>query len=407
MRKKKTKELKITLWQRSSRAFIYYVTLALLWFLLFKTFFTLRDVFRALDVVTAVMGRNLIYFLELPKSAACLTCFWFFVKYTDLFAGVLLNMYRLSKQDKKLAEIGSSVGVDGVQGVGKTRVISYFGMMLLHPRWEELRYKYFVDCPVAKELKEKYDKGERAPYVAFDARRYSVQKYKEESKPLYDENGKLIRNAIIPLIYSNIEITYNGAKERELKREHFTMEERLLESNIKLASELDNLLPNTMRRVKQGKEDDLLANRIDEFSGLDRQYTGGVLIADTHRNGALFLPIRDCQQVKYHLIESHYLYTPKFLKKLLKFFKKRVLKKEEQTTLRLRKICKKLEELVRSIGFTKVFYYLESGPAGATVLNKNEKLFFLLPNQVPYAYNDRALQEQYPPLDHKKDDGAI
>lgn len=399
--KTKAQNLKLTVWNRSSWAFVWYATQAVIWTACFCVLFSLRDVFRALDVFTAVIGLQMQYLAELPKSIFCLISFIFTIKNVDAFCGVLLNMYRISKQDEVFKEVGSSVGIDGVQGVGKTRLIIYIGMVLQPKRWKELQYNYYIDCPVQKKFKADFENGLKWQYVRFLSRQYSVKKYIEEMVPHKDAHG-IDRLAKIPLIYSNIKVTFKGQIPRDLDRKHFTMQERLLESNIKLASELDNMLPNTMRRVKQGSDDELQANAIDEFAGLDRQYTGGLLVADTHRNGALYLPIRDCQQLKYHIIENRYMYTPKLLVKLLKRFKNKVLKKGEQTSIHLRRVCKFLERAVRCIGFTKLYYFLESGPAGATVLNKNERLFFSLPNQVPYSYDDRVLQEQYPPLGYRK-----
>lgn len=401
MKREKDQNLKLTVWNRSSWAFLYYAGLAVFWTAGFCMFFSIRDVFRALDVISAILGLQLIYILELPKSFLCWLTFLLMLKYCDKFAGVLLNMHRIKKQDELFERVGSSVGIDGVQGVGKTRLIIYIGMVLQPKRWEDLRYNYYLDCPVEDKLKQEFDDGLRWNYIRFCARRDSVRTYLKEMKSYPDEKG-IMQTAKIPLVYSNIKVTYKNQIPRDLVREHFTMEERLLESNIKLASELDNMLPNTLRRVKQNSEDELKANMIDEFAGLDRQYTNGLLVADTHRNGALYIPIRDCQQLKYHIIENEYLYTPSFLKKLLKKFRKRVLKKKEATSLRLRKICKWLEKACRCIGFTKLYYFIESGPAGATVLNKNERLCFSLPNQVPYAYDDRVLQEEYPPLGYRK-----
>lgn len=374
----------MTIWERTRKTFCVYLVQAIFWTVLFFVHFSFRYVFRSLDVFCAFTAE----LAELPRALACLLVFVKMILSLDSFAGVLLNMHRVSALDDKIREFGPSVTVDGVQRIGKTRSLIYFGMVLQKPKYEDLKYNYYVDCPFEGKLKEEFEKGNHAPYIRFQSRRDAVREYRN---PLY-----------IPLVYSNIHITYKGKHERPLKREHFTMEERLFEGNIKLASELDNMLPNTLRKVKKAEDDELKANRIDEFAGLDAQYTGGSLFSDTHRNGALYIPIRDCQDLKIHFSRKKFMYTFKPLKRLLNFVRGIILKREEKTSARLANIAKWLEKQVRSIGFTKLYYLLESGPAGKTQLEKEEK-FIVLPNEVPYSYDDRALQKDYYPLGYRKD----
>ena len=374
----------MTIWERTRKTFLVYFGQAAFWSVLFFVHFSLRYVFRSLDVICAIT----LEYKEAPRAIACLFVFVKMITSLDAFAGVLLNVWRVSQLDEKVREFGPSVTVDGVQRIGKTRSLIYFGMVLQKPKYEDLKYNYYVDCPFEGKLKEDFEKGNRAAYIRFQSRKDAVRAY---DNPLY-----------IPLIYSNIHITYKGKHERPLLREHFTMEERLFEGNIKLASELDNMLPNTLRKVKKAEDDELKANRIDEFAGLDAQYTGGSLFSDTHRNGALYIPIRDCQDLKIHFSRKQYMYTFKPLKRFYERVKQKVLKKGEKTSSRLARLAKWLEKELRSIGFTKLFYLLESGPAGKTQLDKEEK-YIVLPNEVPYSYDDRALQKDYYPLGYRKD----
>ena len=374
----------MTIWERTRKTFCVYLVQAIFWTVLFFAHFSVRYVFRALDVICAFTTE----LAELPRALACLFVFVKMIISLDSFAGVILNMCRVSKLDERIREFGPSVTVDGVQRIGKTRSLIYFGMVLQKSKYENLKYNYYVDCPFEGKLREEFELGNHAPYIRFQSRRDAIREY---NNPLY-----------IPLIYSNIHITYKGKHERPLKREHFTMEERLFEGNIKLASELDNMLPNTLRKVKKAEDDELKANRIDEFAGLDAQYTGGSLFSDTHRNGALYIPIRDCQDLKIHFSRKQFMYTFKPLQRLLQRTKAKIIKKGEKTSLRLAKRAKWLEKQVKSIGFTKLYYLLESGPAGKTQLDKEEK-FIVLPNEVPYSYDDRALQKDYYPLGYRKD----
>lgn len=374
----------MTIWERTRKTFCVYFAQAILWTVLFFVHFSFRYVFRALDVLCAIT----IEYAEAPRAILCIVIFIKMITSIDSFAGVLLNIRRVSDLDKRIREFGPSVTVDGVQRIGKTRSLIYFGMVLQKSKYEDLKYNYYVDCPFEGKLKEDFEQGNRAAYIRFLSRKDAVKAY---DNPLY-----------IPLIYSNIHITYKGKHERPLVREHFTMEERLYEGNIKLASELDNMLPNTLRKVKKAEDDEMKANRIDEFAGLDAQYTGGSLFSDTHRNGALYIPIRDCQDLKIHFSRKQYMYTFKPLKRLYDKVKARIMKKGEKTSLPLAKFAKWLESEVRSIGFTKLYYLLESGPAGKTQLEKEEK-FIVLPNEVPYAYDDRALQKDYYPLGYRQD----
>lgn len=379
-RRKKKLKRSMTVWARSSKAFSYYGAWAVIWISLYNHFFTARDFFRGLDVIFYPID----LFRELPRALACVALGAMMIYGISQYCGILLNMYRIAKQDEFIEQTGSSIGIDGVQGIGKSRTILYFGMVLQYDKWRDLLYNYYIKCPIQHQLLEDFNNNvKREEYIRFKSQMDSVKEYK--TTPKY-----------IPLIYSNIKLYFNGQVPRWLGREHFTQDARLYENNIKLASELDNILPNTLRKVKDDSKDELKANLIDEFVGLDRQYTGGTLIADTHRNGALYLPVRDCQQMKIHLLKKKYMYTPKLFQFCFKFLKNRVINKtEEKTSLRLRKLCKWFEAQTKSIGFTKIDYILERGSDGLKLMNKNDETFLILPNQVPYSYDDRILQQDY------------
>lgn len=379
----------MTVWERSKSTFIYHIIPAVFFNVVFWLFYDVRYIFRAADVIT----NPTILTSELPKAILCYVILIMAIISLDRFAGVLLSMYRIGKQDEEFKEIiGSSAGIDGVQGIGKTRLMLYIAMCVQPDKWENLQYNYFIDCPIAPGLKKEHDQGHKEKYVRFLSRKESFAAY------YYDGEH-------IPLIYSNIGITYKHKKERKLKFEHFAQKERLYESNIKIGSELDNMLPNKMSKAKNkttpGSEEDLDATLIDEFSGLDRQYTDGTLLCDTHRNGALYLPIRDCQQVKFHLLESKHMYPGKIYQALFKLIKKRtVTKTREKTTLRMHRLAKWLEARSKYIGFTKIYYIKETG--FESLKQRSEQLFFILPNEVPYVYDDRNLQKDYIPLGYRE-----
>lgn len=385
-RRKKKLKRSLTVWARSSKAFTYYGVWAVIWIALYKRFFTARDFFRGLDVLCYVLD----YIEEAPRAALCVLLGAMVVYGLSQFCGVLLNMYRIKKQDKFIEQIGSSCGIDGVQGIGKTRLIVYMGLVLQFDKWRDLLYNYYIQCPIEEKLLNDYNNNvKKEEYIRFKSQKESVEAYK--STPEH-----------IPLIYSNIKVYFNGKVPRDLGREHFTQDKRLYENNIKLASELDNILPNTLRKVKDEANDELKANLIDEFVGLDRQYTGGTLIADTHRNGALYLPVRDCQQMKIHLIAKKIMYTPKLFKFCFEKLKDHVVNKtEEKTSLFLRKLCKWFEKQTKSIGFTKIDYVLERGAEGLKSMMNKEQSFLMLPNQVPYTYDDRILQKDYLALGYR------
>ncbi len=381
--KKRNPKLKraITPWACGSKAFMYYLIWGIFWIFLYNKFFTARDFFRSLDVL--FYPKEL--FNELPRALICLSLGGMAIYGVDVFVAVVFNMfYRLKKLIKFIEQIGSSCGIDGVQGIGKTRLILFMGMVLQYDKWIDLLYNYYIQCPIEDKLKKNYDENILPEeYIRFKAQKESVEAYK--STPEF-----------IPLIYSNIRLYHKGKVPRPLVREHFTQDERLYESNIKLASELDNILPNTLRKVKDSSKDELKANAIDEFVGLDRQYTNGTLISDTHRNGALYLPVRDCQQVRITLLTKKYMYTPKFLKFCYTILHKHVVEKtQENTKLFLRKICKWLEAQIKSIGFTKLPSIIKFG-------DKAEEIDIVLPNQVPFSYNDRILQQDYLALGYRE-----
>ena len=385
----------ISVWSRCSAVLIYYAVFFVVFHLLFWCFFDLKTVMRALDIITTA-GANEIdldifqKIILLLKALVVLISFFMCFRSLILFYGVLLNIKRMNNTAAMLAGVASSAAVDGPQGVGKTRTQIYTGMLAAENKLPKLLYKYYLDCPVENEL-------EGAKKTRFLNRKKAVEFYFSD-KP--GANMETNENDRIPLLYSNIQVHYDGRTPYELKREHFTMDERLYESNVKILSETDNILPNTMRKKAKNKKDEDRSNDVDEFVGLDRQYTDGTLLTDTHENGSIYKSIRDCQQCVYHLVKSEYTYTPSLFKFLYNKVQNRILKKEEKTTLRDRKLALFLEKLTKTIGFTKVYYVKQDGAEG--VLKKNRDLeIFILPNQVPYSYDDRDLQKNYAPEERK------
>lgn len=386
----------ISVWSRCSAVLIYYTICFIVFHLLFWCFFDLKTVFRALDIITTVGANEIdLNALEktilLLKSAIVLISFFMCLRSLVLFYGVLLNIKRMKSTAAMLAGVASSAAVDGPQGVGKTRTQIYTGMLAAENKLPKLLYKYYLDCPVENDL-------EGAKKTRFLNRKNAVNYYFSDEPGANMESNAENR---IPLLYSNIKVHYNGRTPYELKREHFTMDERLYESNVKILSETDNILPNTMRKKAKNKADEDRSNDVDEFVGLDRQYTDGTLLTDTHENGSIYKSIRDCQQCVYHLVKSEYTYTPALIKFFYNKVYDRILKKEEKTTLRDRKLALFLEKLTKTIGFTKVYYVKQDGAEG--VLKRNRDLeIFILPNQVPYSYDDRDLQKNYAPGTKKK-----
>lgn len=396
MKKKKNRQnradvLKMSLWSRVYAVVIYYAVFFLLFHFLFWHFFDLKTVFRALDIITTSASNEVeldtaARYVLIFKAALVLASFVLCVRSLIMFYGVLLNVYRVKKTEDMLAGVASSAAVEGPQGVGKTRMQIYTGMLKASAKLPDLLYKYYLDCPVANDLNG-------AKKTRFERRKEAVAFYFSEDK---NTDGGTNAENKIPLLYSNIKVRYNGREPYELKREHFTMEERLYESNVKILSETDNVLPNTMRKKSRDKRDEDKANDVDEFVGLDRQYTDGTLLTDTHDNGSIYKSVRDCQQCVYSLLRSDYVYTPLVFKALYERQRERVLKKEEKISKFDRKVALLLEKLVKIIGFTKIQYVKQDGAEG--VLKKNRELMILvLPNQVPYSYDDRDLQQNYNP----------
>lgn len=391
----KSDTIGLSSWSRCSYVVIYYGVCFIIFHLLFWLFFDLKTVFRALDVVTTAAANELSLnfwqkLLLFAKSLLVLLAFFMSIRSLVLFYGVLLNVKRMNDTADMLSAVASSAAVDGPQGVGKTRTQIYTGMLAAEYKLPRLLYKYYLDYPVKDELCG--SKKRR-----FENRKKAVEYYFSTE---LNADGSQNAGDKIPLLYSNIKVHYNGRTPYELKREHFTMDERLYESNVKILSETDNILPNTMRKKSKGKKDNDRSNDVDEFVGLDRQYTDGTLLTDTHENGSIYKSIRDCQQCVYHLVKSEYVYTPALFKFFYNRVHAKVLKKEEKTTVRLRNLALFLERLTKIIGFTKVYYVKQDGAEG--VLKKNRELeVFVLPNQVPYSYDDRDLQKNYAPGEGK------
>lgn len=388
---KKLQLPEFSLWSRVSSVVINYGIACLIFNVIYWHFFGIRYTIRALDVVVIFAQYEDITVSKqmqlLVEATIVLVSCYYAVRSGVLFYGVLLNVKRIRDEtDPELLEVGSSCGVDGQQGVGKTRLLVY--MMVLHctVKMRNLALKYFTDYPIRNNLLEAAQNGDDVDWIAFKNREDAFNFY-------FRENPGRIGGA-----YSNILVTWNNKKPHYLQRKHFTMEQRLHESNVKLLSEADNVLANTMRKSngkkKKDDEEDNEANAIDEFVGLDRQYTDGLLLTDSHANGAIFKSIRDCQQVKLHLLKSEYKYCPKILKWYHKRLEDKVLQAQLGTTLQLRKKLKDVEASMRKIGFTRIYYIKETGVD--KIKNLSDVKFMVLPNQVPYSYNDRVLQKQYP-----------
>ncbi len=367
--------------------FINYALVALICNVIFWGFFGLRLAVRALDVIAVggnVYGEATTFSQRMQvyaESALVLVSFYGAVKSGVLFYGVCLNIHRIKQTNELLLSVGCSCGVDGQQGVGKTRLLVYMLVLQACAKMRTLALKYFIDYPLKDKLKERAENGDDVDWIAFQNREDAIEFYFRENPDR------------IPGAYSNILVTWNDKKPYYLEKEHFTMKKRLHEGNVKLLSEADNVLANTIRKGKKKDKESNEANDIDEFVGLDRQYTDGMLLTDSHANGAIFKSIRDCQQVKLHLLRSEYTYCPKALKRYHKKLEEKVLKAQFEMQIPLRNKIKRVEALMRNVGFTKIYYIKENGVDKTKTLT--EERFLVLPNQVPYAYNDRVLQKQY------------
>lgn len=387
--KKKKKDIlpKLTLWSLTSDVIINYAGECLIYTLTFLQLGGLRYAIRALDVIISFSAFSALPFIIqlvlLAESSACLFFCFMAIRSIILLYGVLLNTKRVSDTQKYLLSIGNSCGVDGQQGIGKTRLLVY--MLVLHvcAKMRTLSLKYYLDYPIRQNLYESALNGDDIDYVAFKNREDAYEFY-------FNENPKRIPGA-----YSNILINWNDKKPFYLQKEHLSMKLRLYEGNVKLLSEADNVIANTLRKSndKKKKEEENEANAIDEYVGLDRQYNDGILLTDTHANGAIFKSIRDCQQIKLHLVKSEYRYCPDWLKRQKKRIEEKILKSKLNTTIELRKKYRDIESDMRSIGFTHLYYIEETGVDKIKKLSEVKRL--VLPNQTPYAYNDRVKQKEY------------
>lgn len=389
--------------------FVYYAIRLIISSLCFWLPFNMRLVFRAIDVIACGVAYDGITIDEqirlVAESSVIIADFVFFASSVILFYGVLLNIHRVNTTKDFIIETGYSVGVDGPQGVGKSRLLCYMAMVLVGQKLETTCFKYFLDIPNEENLKKEAAEGNRWGYVHYKAREDAINYYYSEAN-----DGR------IPGVYGNLRIIYKHKIPYELKKEHFSMLERLYESNVKILSEADNTFANTMRKVsektKKDEAKDVTANKIDEFVGLDRQYTDGTLLLDTHANGSVFKSMRDAQQTVLHLTRSEYKYTPRLYKRIYARLVAKTIavgksrfddmregnfdkaKKKIKELGKLRKRVKFIEELMRRTGFTRLYYVSENG--NVRLRSMSDECFMVLPNEVPYAYDDRILQVNYP-----------
>lgn len=113
-----------------------------------------------------------------------------------------------------------------------------------------------------------------------------------------------------------------------------------------------------------------------------------------------------------HLTRSEYKYTPRLYKRIYAGLVAKTIaigksrfddmregnfdkaKKKIKELGKLRKRVKFIEELMRRTGFTRLYYVSENG--NVRLRSMSDECFMVLPNEVPYAYDDRILQVNYP-----------
>lgn len=394
----------MTLWSRTSWFISWHVAQLVLAYAAFFSVANVRLVFRALDIVTnenVWLSLDLIAVQLLIESVIILILFFAVIRTSFLMLGVLINLRRIRSTEDLLTSGGNSFGFEGAQGVGKTRTMVYASMLLAEDRAEDLCLKYYKALPVREQL-------------ASSSRFWELRRFnsREEAYHFYFRDNK----DKIACLYGNVDLNYDGLRPFKLVAKHFTQQERLYENNVKILTEADDLFPNTLRKKKKKNEekdkDELDVNAIDKFVGLDRQFTNGTLISDTHANSDVFKSIRNCQAFTLYLTRSEFRYTPRILKRIYRKINGRILSagdkfkelefadknpKKQRRLLkklnRLQKLSKRVERLMRNIAITRVYYYKISGTADQKTVGEEE--FFVLPNQVPYVYDDRMFQSEY------------
>ena len=436
MQKQVINRPRLSLWQRTSALWIWYIIQFLISLVVFKSIANVRLVCRAIDVISNEAIYRTFDIISLQLIIECLiilTIFYFVCRNAVMLYGVALNVMRIKDADKLLTSGGNSFGFEGEQGVGKTRSMVYASMLLAQERSEDLCYKYYLDLPIKDKLKQ-------------DGRLIELRKFRAREESFYynflESKGK------IATLHGNVDINYEGLHPHELNVKHFEMKERLFENNVKILTEADDFFPNTLRKKKKAKkgeeevnaEETVDINAVDKFVGLDRQYTNGTLISDTHANGDIFKGIRCCQSFTLYLTRAEYRYTPSLLKILERYLKKKIIRlgdslftpalknknkkrefydayfaddmsyedrlsliyskitdKYKQKTInkinKLRKRVKLVQELEKKISITRIYYRKISGPGEFQTADKED--FYVLPNQVPYVYDDRIFQKEY------------
>lgn len=430
------KRPEMSLWSRTSALWIWHITQFILSFILFKSIASFRLVFRALDIITnenVYKHFDVISLQLIIESLFILILFFYVVRNGVLLYGVALNVGRIRATDELLTSGGNSFGFEGEQGVGKTRSMVYSSMLLAASRSEDLCYKYYADLPIKDKLKQ-------------DGRLIELRKFRAREESFYF--NFLESSNKIPTLHANVDINYSNSHPHKLTVQHFEMKQRLYENNVKILTEADDFFPNTLRKKKKAKkgeetekeEDSVDINAVDKFVGLDRQYTNGTLISDTHANGDIFKGIRTCQSFTLYLTRAEIRYTPGILKKIERKLIKKLMRlgdslftpyiedEEEETDFykkyyaddnsfddrmsliyryittktqkrivkklgKVRMRIKKVQKLMKKISITRIYYRKISGPGEFQTAEKEQ--FYVLPNQVPYVYDDRMFQQEY------------
>ena len=135
----------MSLWSRTSYFITWYLVNFIISSAIFFGLFNLRLVFRALDIITnesILFAFNSIALRLIIESLAILISFYFFLRNSVLLCGVIINVRRIRTADELLTSGGNSFGLEGEQGVGKTRTLVYSAMLLAENRAEDLCLKY-------------------------------------------------------------------------------------------------------------------------------------------------------------------------------------------------------------------------------------------------------------------------
>ena len=371
MKAKKQKYRKLaypSVFGRIWRLLVYNAIATAITFWLFWGNYTIDDLAAEIDYFTLWGFQDFRYEL-------IFVCISFFLMFRQFFKDCNLLRFTILMvaHDREVTEKGGNKRLyDGVEGSGKTMTNANDTLFIACKKDVAMRLAYYLKYPFKEELKE--DKDYKVLCESFNFYREHDEEY-------------------IPHLMSDFDIRYKGRKNYQWSMDFLDQKKRPAEGFAVAITEIANKLPNAWSKIPADEKKDKHGMKTkSETLSLTRQWYDMTIIGDEQRAGEVVLAFRSvCSQTR-NLTEWKKVLSPKFLERLLGCMKRRVLKKQEQTSRLLSRTYVWLERLVNRMGFRVISYRDKEAIKDST---KDEEKAFVLSCDLPFVYDTRGERHNY------------